>query len=505
MAMSDFRQTSWSDPANIVGVIEDFERCYRAVQSRDGRFDGWFFTAVTSTGIYCRPSCPALTPRREHVRFFPTSAAAQHAGFRACRRCRPDAAPGSPEWNQRADVVARSMRLIADGVVDREGVRGLAARLGYSERQLHRLLVAEVGAAPLALARAQRAQHARILIETTDLPMADVAFAAGFASVRQFNETIQHVFASAPSELRRSSRHRQEPASAGTISVRLAHRRPADIPSALTFLGARAVPRLEAFELGEYSRTLRLPHGTGLVRLRPAEGFVQCALRLDDLRDLGAAVHRCRRLLDLDADPAAVSDVLRGDPLLAPAIALRPGLRVPGAVDPHELAVRAVLGQQVSVPAARTLAGRLVASLGDPVPTGGQPLDRLFPPVAVLASASLDDLGMPNSRKQAVRTVAGALASGSLVLDAGADRAGARAALEALPGIGAWTAAYVTMRALGDPDVFLPTDLGVRRALAALGAEATPRAAAARAERWRPWRSYAVMHLWAVPTRPEDQ
>ena len=275
-------------------VIEDFERCYRAVQGKDARFDGWFFTAVTSTGIYCRPSCPAITPKRANVRFYPTAAAAQLAGFRACKRCRPDATPGSPEWNMRADVVGRAMRLIADGVVDRDGVRGLAARLGYSERHLHRQLTAEVGAGPIALARAQRAQTARILIETTELPFAQVAFGAGFASIRQFNDTVREVFASTPTELRakaRPSGHaRSTPAAdlagLGRIALRLAVRQPFDGDGLLAFLGPRAVPGIEELTGATYRRTLDLPHGPAVIDLTPAPDHVRCAVRLHDLRDL---------------------------------------------------------------------------------------------------------------------------------------------------------------------------------------------------------------------------
>jgi len=311
---------------------EDFERRYRAVRSRDARFDGWFYVAVTSTGIYCRPSCPAVTPRRSNVRFYPTSAAAQHAGFRACKRCRPDVVPGSPEWDVRADLAGRAMRLISDGFVDREGVGGLARRLGYTERHLHRMLVAEVGAGPLTLARARRAHTARLLIETTGLPISEVAFAAGFASIRQFNDTVRAVFAATPSELRRARRNGtgSEP---GKVSLRLPRREPFDADSLLGFLGGRAVPGVEAFEDGIYMRTLRLPHGAGIVELSDGGDHVRCDLRLEEPRDLGVAVQRCRRLLDLDADPVAVADVLGKDSLLAPLARRSPGLRVPGSVD----------------------------------------------------------------------------------------------------------------------------------------------------------------------------
>ncbi|HEU0318326.1 MAG TPA: AlkA N-terminal domain-containing protein, partial [Solirubrobacteraceae bacterium] len=364
----------------------DFDRCYRAGAAKDARFDGWFFTAVTSTGIYCRPSCPARTPKRENVRFYPTAAAAQAAGFRACKRCRPDATPGSPEWDARADLVGRAMRLIADGVVDREGVAGLARRVGFTERHLHRRLVEAVGASPLSLARAKRTQTARILLETTGLPMTDVAFAAGFASVRQFNATVREVFATTPGELRRRARAGRAPASDG-VRLRLAHRAPIDATGLIAFLGRRAVPGVEEVEDGTYRRSLRLPHGAGIVELRPAAGHVDGTFRLEDLRDLGTAVERCRRLLDLDADPVAVTDALGGDGVIGALVRGTPGRRVPGHVEGAELALRAVLGQQVSLAGAATLAARLVAAHGEPLahPLGG--VTHLFPTAAAMAAA----------------------------------------------------------------------------------------------------------------------
>ncbi|HET6920612.1 MAG TPA: DNA-3-methyladenine glycosylase 2 family protein, partial [Jiangellaceae bacterium] len=305
----------------------DHDTCYRAVSSRDERFDGMFFTAVTSTGIYCRPSCPARTPKRENVRFYRSAAEAQYAGFRACRRCRPDVSPGAPEWNIRADLAGRAMRLVADGVVDRDGVAGLAARLGYSERQVHRTLVEEVGAGPLRLARAQRAHTARILLETTDLPVTEVGYAAGFASIRQFNDTMREIYASTPTDLRRRSRHgrRARDPIAGMIELRLAHRRPADLAGILTFLAARAVPGVEEVENRTYRRSLVLPHGVGIAELTPADSYLHATLRLADPRDLPSAVARCRRLFDLDADSAAVDEVLAEDPALAPLVKEGPG------------------------------------------------------------------------------------------------------------------------------------------------------------------------------------
>lgn len=478
--------------------LPDAEVCYRAMRSRDARFDGWFVAGVTSTGIYCRPSCPARTPRRANVRFFAGAAAAQGAGFRACMRCRPDAAPGSPEWDARSDLVARAMRMIDDGVVERDGVSGLARRLGYTERHLTRLIRAELGAGPLAIARARRAQTARLLIETTALPFFDVAFAAGFASIRQFNETVREVFALSPTELRLRRRSGGD-SGPGAVALRLPYRRPHDEHGALDFLAARAIPGLEDAGDGAYRRVLSLPAGRGRVTLAPGDGHVAAALALDDLRDLGAAVARCRRMLDLDADPVAIDAELARDPALAPLVGRRPGLRLPGSADGFEAAVRAVVGRQVSVAAARTVLGRIVAALGAPLEgIVGDGLTTAFPTPDTLAEAPDAALPMPAARRRALRGLAGAVAAGDLSLAPGDDPADVRERLVALPGIGPWTAAYVTLRMRVDPDAFLPTDLGVRRAAARLGLPSDPAGLAAHAEHWRPWRGYALMHLWTT-------
>ncbi|MFL1381424.1 MULTISPECIES: AlkA N-terminal domain-containing protein [unclassified Nocardiopsis] len=468
----------------------DDEQRYRAVHGKDSRFDGMFYTAVRTTGVYCRPSCPARTPHRKNVDFYPTAAAAQEAGFRACKRCRPELTPGSPEWNIRADVVGRAMRLIQDGAVDRGGVGEVASSVGYSERQLNRLLTAELGAGPLALARTERARTARTLVETTDMAMTDIAFAAGFSSVRQFNETMRAMFDRAPTEMR----GRTVRPGSDTITLRLAYRAPFDLDRTLSFLGARAVPGIEEFADGVYRRTLRLPHGPATVELSagrgPGRAHVLCRLRLADTRDLTGAVRRCRRLLDLDADPQAVAEAFAEDPLLGPLSARFPGLRAPGHPDPAELAVRAVLGQQVSVAAARTLAGRLVREYGEPLPpelrAGG--LTHLFPDPAALAAAAPDELPLTRARAATLTGLAAALAAGEVDLGQGCDRDDTERRLQELRGIGPWTAAYVRMRGLGDPDVFLGTDLGVRKALPA----DTPDDKA-----WSPWRSYATHLLWA--------
>jgi methylated-DNA-[protein]-cysteine S-methyltransferase/AraC family transcriptional regulator of adaptative response / DNA-3-methyladenine glycosylase II len=457
----------------------DEDTRYEAVRSRDARFDGEFFFGVATTGIYCRPSCPAVTPKRRNVRFFATAAAAQGSGFRACRRCRPDAVPGSAEWNARADVVGRAMRLIGDGVVDREGVAGLAERLGYSARQVQRQLTAELGAGPVALARAQRAHTARVLVQTTELPITEIAFASGFASVRQFNDTMRAVYASTPSELRTSTP--KGPAkgtgpagpSAG-IPLRLAHRGPYQSAAVFDLLQREAIPGIEELTgtpgRRTYRRTLRLPYGTGIVAVdeRPGAlkaaspahsgGWLDARLHLTDHRDLTTAVHRLRRLLDLDADPYAVDERLGGDPRLAPLVAARPGLRSPGAADPEELAVRALVG--------RAEAERLVRRYGKTLDAPSGSLTHLFPePSALVDDAPADSL----------TALATALADGTVRLDAGVDRDDAQAALLALPGMDAAAVAVIRTRALGDPDV-APPDAGVPDA-------------------WRPWRSYAVQHL----------
>jgi AraC family transcriptional regulator, regulatory protein of adaptative response / DNA-3-methyladenine glycosylase II len=476
----------------------DIESCYRAVKSRDRRFDGVFYTAVRTTGIYCRPSCPARTPAFHNVTFHPTAAAAQAAGYRACKRCLPDATPGSPDWDVAADAAGRAMRLIGDGVVDREGVDGLARRIGYTTRHLSRLLTQELGAGPLALARAKRAQTARVLLETTDLGAADIAFASGFSSVRQFNETVREVYATTPTRLRGG---RGKGAQGGTLQLRLAVRTPFAGRALHEFLATRAVAGVEVATDTTYSRTLRLPHGTGTVELElddhdesGSTAFVPATFRLSDLRDLTAAVERVRRLVDADCDPVAICDAFAGDSVLGPLVRRRPGLRVPGHVDGDELAVRAVVGQQVTVAAARTAAGRLTQQYGERLESPVDGLTHLFPPAARLAELEPESLPMPRARGRALIAVCRALADGELRLDRGGDRDDVRRQLLEVPGIGPWTADYIALRALGHPDVFLPTDIGIRDALRLLGRD--PAEAAALAEGWRPWRSYAQLHLW---------
>jgi methylphosphotriester-DNA--protein-cysteine methyltransferase len=471
--------------------MTDQENRYEAVRSRDARFDGEFFFAVETTGIYCRPSCPAVTPKRRNVRFFATAAAAQGSGFRACRRCRPDAVPGSADWNARADVVGRAMRLIGDGVVDREGVAGLAVRLGYSARQIQRQLTAELGAGPVALARAQRAHTARILLQTTGLPVTEIAFASGFTSVRQFNDTVRAVYASTPTGLRATGRttgRDARPSDAATpsagIPLSLAHRGPYHCAAVFDLLHRQAVTGVEEVTgpagRRTYRRTLRLPYGTGIAAVSECAGgrtgqpgrtaavhpggWLDARLHLTDPRDLTTAVQRLRRLFDLDADPYAVDERLGADPRLAPLVAARPGLRAPGAADPEEYAIRALVG-----PAE---AERLVHAHGKVLDAPCGSLTRLFPEPAALAEAEPEGLS---------GALAAALADGAVRLDAGADRDDAQHALLALPGMDVGTVAEIRARALGDPDVAPP------------GVEAP--------DTWRPWRTYAVHHLRTAEER----
>lgn len=477
-----------------------FAERYAAISSRDARFDGQFVTAVRSTGIYCRPSCPARTPKEANVTFFPTSAAAHEAGYRACKRCLPEAAPGSPDWNLRGDVAGRAMRLIADGVVEREGVSGLAARLGYSSRHLTRLLAAELGAGPLALARAHRAHTARMLLIGTDLPAADVAFSAGFASVRQFNDTVREVFGMTPTELR--ARRRADHARTPTgIDLALPYREPFDPAGLFGWMAVRALPGVEEGDGASFSRTLRLPHGPAWFRLSHDGAKLRLEARLESLADLSTLVARARRLFDLDADPLAIDEALSRHPELAEHVAQNPGIRLPGTADPHELLIRAMVGQQISVAAARTHLTRLAEALGERIELGGEPR-LLFPTMAAIAEHGADVLRGPAARIRAITGAAAALASGDLTLTTGDDGAAQRAALLAMPGIGAWTADYVRMRVIGDPDIVLTGDVALRAGAARAGIPAEPRELAAWAVRTAPWRSYLSMHLWRLAAGP---
>jgi AraC family transcriptional regulator of adaptative response / DNA-3-methyladenine glycosylase II len=490
----------------------DFWQRYRAIDARDTRFDGQFYTAVRTTGIYCRPSCPARTPKAENVTFYETSAAAHDAGYRACKRCLPEAVPGTPAWNFRSDIAGRAMRLINDGVINRDGVEGLAARLGYSSRQLNRILSHELGAGPLSLARASRAQTARTLLVSTPLKLSDIAFAAGFSSVRQFNETVGEVFDMTPTALRGTARHHPSPPASTALTLNLPYREPFD-PGIFSFLAVRAIPGIEAGSPVSYARSLRLPHGDARFRVdydadtsgRP----LVLTIGAVDLRDLPALLSRVRRLFDLDADPVAIDSALGADPRLAAAVASAPGIRMPGALDPQELLIRAMIGQQITVAAARTALTQLSAA-GSPSTAAGDGLDRLFPTPAQIAEAGGELLRGPRRRIESLVATARALASGELELGYGDDLPGLRAKLLPVAGVGPWTVGYVAMRVIGAPDVFLANDAAVRNGIRALSSVEGGDGKGAGGERAgagspaptsdfsevSPWRSYATMHLW---------
>ena len=494
----------------------DFLQRYRAIDARDTRFDGQFYTAVRTTGIYCRPSCPARTPKAGNVTFYETSAAAHDAGYRACKRCLPEAVPGTPAWNLRSDIAGRAMRLINDGVINRDGVEGLAARLGYSSRQLNRILSHELGAGPLSLARASRAQTARTLLVSTPMKVADIAFAAGFSSVRQFNETIGEVFAMTPSALRATARHSRAPGpspspspspaavSSTALTLNLPYREPFD-PGVFDFLAVRAIPGIEEGTSSSYARTLRLAHGDARFTVdfdadTPGRPLMLTIGALD-LRDLTSLLSRVRRLLDLDADPVAIDGALAADPRLAASVARIPGMRMPGAVDPQELLIRAMIGQQITVVAARTALIQLsAAGSGCLVPADG--LHRLFPTPAQIAETGFELLRGPQRRIDSVRGAAAAMASGELDFGYGDDQPGLEAKLLPLAGVGPWTVGYVAMRVIGAPDVFLANDAAVRNGIRSLargsdGAALSPEfRPSADFREISPWRSYATMHLW---------
>jgi AraC family transcriptional regulator of adaptative response / DNA-3-methyladenine glycosylase II len=480
--------------------------CDRARRARDARFDGRFFIAVTTTRVYCRPICPVRAPKDEHVRYFPTAAAAEAAGFRPCLRCRPEASPGTPAWAGTSGIVSRALRLIGEGAIRGSSERAcagsceeLAGRLGVTSRHLHRLFVQHVGATPLQVALTRRMHFAKQLLDQTSVPIAQVAFASGFGSVRRFNSHVRRIYARTPTELRKLSRRTTARASAYVL--RLACRRPYDWEAMLAFLAARATPGVEIVEASRYRRTIQANGHTGTIEVsRADEAAVDVSVQLPDSSCLLRVVERVRRLFDLSADPEAIGEHLGSDPRLREAWVRHPGIRVPGAWDGFELAVRAILGQQVSVRGATTIAGRVAAAFGTAV-DAEQGLGRLFPTPAQLVSARLEDAGVMPSRADTIRRLARAILDDAIALDVCYDTGAALDALTSIPGIGPWTAAYVAMRALGEPDAFPAGDLVLRQRTGDNSAAALAR----RAERWRPWRAYAAMLLWqdsAAPARP---
>ncbi len=486
----------------------DADLCEKARLARDRRFDGRFFIGVRSTGVYCRPICPARLPRRRNVAFYPSAAAAEEAGFRPCRRCRPETAPAGTAWLGTGATVSRALRLIEDGALDRGDVAALAARLGIGARQLRRLFSEHVGAAPLAVARTRRTHFARRLIDETRLPMTVVAEAAGFGSVRQFNDAVRDCFHTTPRELRRSASGATR--APGGLRLRLPYREPFDWRGLLAFLGPRALAGVEQVVGNTHAASARRTAGrelryqraiarrTLIVVQRAAEGgALWLSVCGEAPADLIGLATRARRLFDLGADPARIAADLGRDPLLRPLLRRRPGLRLPGAFDPFEIAVRAILGQQVSVRAATTLGARLVARFGEATAlcaTTG--IRHRFPTPARLADADITAIGLPGARAQAIRHLARLWAEGRLQLDGARELEASVAALCALPGVGDWTAQYIALRALGEPDAFPAGDLGLRKALARGGKPLSERALRERAEAWRPWRGYAAIHLW---------
>ena len=467
----------------------DRAACDRARKSRDARFDGRFFIAVITTKIYCRPICPARSPNDQNIRYYPTAAAAETAGFRPCLRCRPEASPGTPAWFGTSSVVSRALRLIGDGALDRESVDRFADRLGVTSRHLRRLFVQHLGATPIDVALTRRVQSAKKLLDETQLPFAQVAIAAGFGSLRRFNGEMRRTYARTPTQLRRLAK--RPIAESDCYRFRLCYRPPYDWESLIAFLSARATPGVESVDRSGYRRTIAINGKAGSIAIAPVAGAPALSLevRFADPNLLLSIVERAKRMFDVAADPAVIAEQLSVDPLLKRACSAHAGIRVPGAWDPFELAVRAILGQQISVRAATTIAGRVAARWGSPV-EAGDGLDRLFPSPAQLQDAPIEEAGVIASRAGAIRALARAVCSGTLTFDGPS----AVDALRAIPGIGEWTAQYIAMRALNEPDAFPSGDLVLRR----MAGNCSARELEAQSERWRPWRSYAVMLLWQL-------
>jgi AraC family transcriptional regulator, regulatory protein of adaptative response / DNA-3-methyladenine glycosylase II len=479
----------------------DQDICYQALCTRDARFDGRFFTAVRTTGIYCRPICPSRTPKRGNVHFFASTAAAEEAGFRPCRRCRPETAPGTPAWEGTSAIVSRALRLISQGLLDDVSLESLAGRVGVGSRHLRRLFVRHVGAAPNAVVRTQRLHFARQLIDETRLPMAQIAFASGFSSIRRFNQAILKSFRVSPTLLRRATRKDGHRETGSDLGIRLAYREPLDWKSLLSFLSTRAIPGVESVEDGVYRRSIELDGKPGIIEVMRTDGpYLSVRMQLPAMARLAQVIDRIRRLFDLSADPVRIAEALSADPVLNPIVRALPGLRLPGAWDPFELMVRAVLGQQVSVKAASTFAGRIVQKYGKPVDSGSSfRITHIFPKAEDLVKADLRTVGLTAARSRTIRNIAVAACKSTLPRDSSLGLDSVVRSLTAIEGIGEWTAHYIAMRAFGEPDAFPDGDLGLRHAVSN-GEDLVSRAELKKmAERWRPWRSYAAMYLWNAP------
>jgi len=471
--------------------------CYRALKTRDPALDGRIFVGVTSTGIYCRPICPARTPKPENIRFYPSAAAAQEAGFRPCLRCRPEISPDAAAWRGTENTVSRALSLIGEGLLDGEaGVAALADRLGVGERQLRRLFDQHLGAPPIAVAQTRRILFAKQLIQDTQLSMTDIAAASGFGSVRRFNDAFRKLYRRAPSELRR-----RRNAALSTVTLKLGYRAPYDWDAMLAFLGGRAIEGVELVADNRYRRTIEIDGAFGSVEVSPGRNHLLATIRFPKVKALLSIVARLRRLFDLDADVASIVAHLSGDADLAPLVSKRPGLRTPGAWDGFELACRAIFGQQITVSGARKLAGHLVARAGVPVGadiTGDERLNRIFPNPKRVCTTDLSSMPMPKARIAAIIALAEAAKTDPKLLEPVGTFDETLERLLALPGFGPWTAQYWALRALRDSDAFPAADVALLRhpAVAAEGNRPTPKALLARAEAWRPWRAYAAQHLW---------
>ncbi len=485
----------------------DDDACYRAIETRDHRFDGRLFVAVRTTGVYCRPFCPAPTPKRGNVRFFSSAAAAQEAGFRPCLRCRPETSPDLAFWRGSSNTVSRALGLIEAGALDDANVETLAERLGIGERQLRRLFRQHLGASPISIAQTRRILLAKQLIQDTRLPMSEVAAAAGFGSIRRFNEIFSELFKRPPKALRRAGVTDQSIATTGAVTVKLGFRPPYDWDAVLSYLRTRAIPGVEAVSNGRYARTIAIGGERGVLIVEWAEkNCLRATVRFPNLGNLPAIIARIRRVFDLAADPVTIGAHLSQDPVLAPLVAARPGLRVPGAWDGFELAIRAILGQQITVTAATGLAGKLVRAYGEEIadPTVHDlGLTHIFPTPARLAGSDLAAIGMPNARRTALSSLAAAVVADPLIFGPRRSLEEAIAQLRSLSGIGEWTAQYIAMREMREPDAFPAADIGLMRAMTdANGVRPSPAALLAHAEQWRPWRAYAALHLWASGSHP---
>lgn len=476
-------------------MIIDWRICSRARLSRDARFDGKFFIGVVTSGVYCRPICPARTALEKNVRYYPSAAAAAEAGFRPCLRCRPECSPGTPAWLGTPNTVSRALRIISESGLEDGGVELLAERLGVGSRHLRRLFLRHLGATPSAVAQTRRLHFVKKLIDETSLPMNQVAIAAGFGCVRRFNEAIRKIYHRTPTQIRNLARQK-ETQPENQYFFRLRYRPPYLWEGMLAFLAARATPGVEVVTQGTYRRSISLSGNHGYFEVALDERNHALALRVQfgDPRSLFFIVERVRAMFDLNADWSTIVRSLRTDPDLRTRLETNPGLRVPGCWNGFELAVRAILGQQITVKGATSLAGRLVKNFGESF-SGDGGLSHIFPAPKALADANLEKIGLTKSRAETIRLLARAVRDESVSFERVANTEAVVSQLLEIPGIGPWTAQYIAMRALGEPDAFPSGDLGLLRALKLKNSGELDR----RSEDWQPWRAYAAMYLWCVP------